>query len=50
MLNFESFIKESSEAPSVVSGSHDHAAKIHKSIIRQSDGVIANKSIVADKK
>lgn len=40
MLNFESFIKESSEAPSIVAGSHDQAAKVHKSIIRQSGGVI----------
>lgn len=40
MLNFNSFIKESSEAPSIVAGSHDHAAKIHKSIIRQAGGVI----------
>lgn len=40
MLQFEQFIKESSPSTSTVAGDTDHAAKVHKAVIKTHGGVI----------
>jgi len=40
MLNFEEFQNHINESHDIVAGLPDHAAKVHKSIVRQSGGTI----------